>query len=417
MNSEIAEPIETIDVEAIRAEFPALQQRVHDHPLVYLDNAATTQKPSCVIEAMNHFYRHNNANVHRGVHALSERATADFENARETVRQFINANSTREIVFTTGATEAINLVAHSFGALHIKAGDNIIITEMEHHANIVPWQMLCEAKGANLRVVPVLDNGELDLQAYQQLIDAKTKLVAFVHISNVLGTVNPAKKLIEIAHAAGVPVLIDGAQAVAHQVVDVQDLQCDFYVFSSHKMLGPTGIGVLYAKEHWLKAMPPYQTGGEMISQVSFTRKTTFNELPYKFEAGTPNIAGAVGLAAAIRYVQSIGLDKIQRYEQELLHYATKRIQEIPGIRIVGTAAHKASLISMILDDVHAHDVGTILDHYGIAVRSGHHCAMPLIERFKVPALVRASFTFYNLYNEVDVLIDGLNEVKKVFSL
>lgn len=415
MSSVIAEPTQ-LDLEAIRQEFPVLQQKVHGHRLVYLDNAATTQKPNCVIDAMNDFYRYHNANVHRGVHALSELATADYENARETVRDFIHAKSTREIIFVRGATEAINLVAQSYGGQNIQAGDNIVITEMEHHANIVPWQILCEAKGATLRVVPVLENGELDLQIYQQLLDAKTKLVAFTHVSNVLGTVNPAKKMVEIAHAANVPVLIDGAQAVAHQQVDVQDLQCDFYVISAHKMFGPAGIGVLYAKEELLNAMPPYQTGGEMISQVSFKRKTTFNELPFKFEAGTPNVAGAVGMAAAIRYLQQVGLDKIQHYERQLLNYATERIKEVPGLRIVGNAADKSSLVSMIFADVHAHDVGTILDHYGIAVRSGHHCAMPLIERYNVPALVRASFAFYNLYEEVDILIAGLNEVNKVFS-
>ncbi len=416
MSNAVVDPLDTVfNVEAIRADFPALHQSVHGRPLVYLDNAVTTQKPTCVLEAMNEFYRRNNSNVHRGVHILSARATADFENARETVREFINAKSTREIVFVRGATEAINLVAHSYGGQNIQAGDNIIITAMEHHANIVPWQILCETKGASLRVVPVLDNGELDLVQYQQLFDARTKLVAFIHVSNALGTVNPAKAMVDIAHAAGVPVLIDGAQAVAHQVVDVQDLQCDFYVFSAHKMLGPTGIGVLYAKEDLLNAMPPYQTGGDMISHVSFTSKTTFNELPYKFEAGTPNIAGAIGMAAAIRYLQNIGLVNIAHYEQQLLNYATARINEISGLRIVGTAAHKTSLISMIFDDVHAHDVGTILDHYGVAVRSGHHCAMPLMERFNVPALVRASFSFYNTYNEIDILVEGLNEVKKVF--
>ncbi|MDQ2993476.1 MAG: cysteine desulfurase [Pseudomonadota bacterium] len=402
-------------VEQVRADFPALHQTVHGRPLVYFDNAATMQRPKCVLEAIEHFYTHNNSNVHRGVHALSERATADFENARETVREFINAKSQREIIFVRGATEAINLVAHSFGGRTITAGDNIVITAMEHHANIVPWQMLCASKNATLRVVPVFDNGELDLQAYRDFIDARTKLVAFIHVSNALGTINPAKVLIEMAHSKGAKVLVDGAQAMAHQIVDVQDLQADFYVFSAHKMLGPTGIGVLYAKEALLEAMPPYQTGGEMISQVSFTQPPTFNELPYKFEAGTPNIAGAIGLAAAIHYLQQLGIENIARYEQELLRYATARIREIEGLRIIGKADQKAPVISMVFDDIHAHDAGTILDHQGIAVRAGHHCAMPLMERFNVSATIRASFAFYNTFDEIDAMIDGLNEVKKVF--
>lgn len=417
MNDVLAISENVFDVEKIRQDFPILNQLVNHHPLIYVDNAATMQKPNCVIEAMNQYYRHNNANVHRGVHALSERATADYENAREVVRGFINARSNKEIIFVRGTSEAINLVAHSYGAEHVQAGDNIIITAMEHHANIVPWQMLCEAKGATLRVVPIFDNGELDLDAYQGMIDARTKLVAVIHVSNVLGTINPVKKMIEIAHAAGVPVLIDGAQAVAHQVVDMQELQADFYVFSGHKLCGPTGIGVLYAKETLLREMPPYQTGGEMISQVSFNRPTTFNDLPYKFEAGTPNIAGAVGLAAAIRYLTNLGIENIRHYEQELLDYATQQIQNIDGLKIIGTASHKTSIISMIFDEVHAHDAGTILDQLGIAVRAGHHCAMPLMERLKVPALVRASFAFYNNKREIDSLVLGLHEVKKVFGV
>ncbi len=409
------ESMSLFDVHAIRQHFPILQQTVHGHPLVYLDNAATSQKPLSVIESEVNFYKNSNANVHRGLHLLSDQATQAYEGAREKVRQFINAPSMREIVFVRGSTEAINLVASSFGQLNIQEGDEILISALEHHANIVPWQLLCAQKKAHLRVIPVLDNGELDLAAYNDLINIRTKLIAITHVSNAIGTINPVEKMIEIAHQQGVPVLIDGAQAVPHLKVDVQSLQCDFYVFSAHKMYGPTGVGVLYAKEALLKAMPPYQGGGEMISQVTFER-STYNELPYKFEAGTPNIAGAIGLGAAIDYLNQLDLMQVAAYEQQLLDYATQALSEIDGLRIIGEAAEKVPVISFILDTIHPHDIGTILDHQGIAIRAGHHCAMPLMERFGVAATARASLAFYNTFAEVDSLVLGIREVQRMFA-
>lgn len=399
--------------EDIRGNFPILHQKINGHAIVYLDNAATAQKPYCVIQAEKEFYETTNANVHRGVHTLSDRATQLYENTREKVRRFINAKSLREIVFVRGTTEGINLVASSFGQLKVGAGDEIIISSLEHHANIVPWQILCEQKGASLKVIPVFDNGELDLIAYENLISARTKLIAVTHISNAIGTVNPIKNMIDTAHRYGIPVLIDGAQAVPHVNVDVQDLDCDFYVFSGHKLYGPTGIGILYAKENLLTEMPPYQGGGEMIRTVTFER-STYNDLPYKFEAGTPNIAGAVGLGAAIDYLNALDISQVKCYEQQLLAYATEKLLSLDGLKIIGTAKNKAPVISFVLENIHPHDIGTILDHHGIAVRAGHHCAMPLMERFGLSATVRASFALYNTFSEIDRLIEGLNEVRRM---
>ncbi|MBX9587182.1 MAG: cysteine desulfurase [Gammaproteobacteria bacterium] len=401
------------DIEAIRKDFPLLHQKIHGHPLVYLDNAATSQKPQSVIQIEKDFYETINANIHRGVHTLSDRATQSYENSREKVRQFINAKSVREIVFVRGATEAINLVASSFGQLKITQGDEIIISSLEHHANIVPWQLLCEQKGATLKIIPVFENGELDLLSYENLINPRTKLIALTHVSNAIGTVNPIVDMINTAHRSGVPVLIDGAQAVPHEKIDVQDLDCDFYVFSGHKLYGPTGVGVLYAKESLLNAMPPYQGGGEMIRMVTFTH-STYNDLPYKFEAGTPNIAGVIGLGAAIDYLNALDFSSINKYEQQLLAYATEKLLSFDDLRIIGEAENKAPVISFVLGTIHPHDIGTILDHHGIAVRAGHHCAMPLMERFGLSATVRASFAFYNTFSEIDRLIEGLHEVRRM---
>ena len=402
------------DVERIRKDFPALHQRVHGKPLVYLDNAATSQKPQAVIDALVAYYSLENSNVHRGVHLLSEKATQAYEEARVRVQRFLNAAEAREIVFVRGATEGINLVAASYGRTWIGAGDEVIISTIEHHSNIVPWQLLCEERGALLRVIPVDDAGELLLDEYARLLGARTKLVAVSHISNALGTVNPAKRMIEMAHRQGVPVLIDGAQAAPHLRVDVRELDCDFYVFSGHKALGPTGIGVLYGRAEWLERMPPYQGGGDMIASVTF-EKTTYNALPYKFEAGTPHIAGVIGLGVALDYLSGLGLDRVAAYERELLTYGTATLQAAPGVRIIGTAADKASVLSFTVDGVHAHDVGTILDHAGIAVRAGHHCAMPVMRRFGVPATVRASLAFYNTREELDALGAGLREAREIF--
>jgi len=402
------------DVERVRKDFPALHQRVHGKPLVYLDNAATSQKPQAVIDALVAYYSLENSNVHRGVHLLSEKATQAYEEARVRVQRFLNAADAREIVFVRGATEGINLVAASYGRTWIGAGDEVIISTIEHHSNIVPWQLLCEERGALLRVIPVDDAGELLLDEYARLLGARTKLVAVSHISNALGTVNPVKRMIEMAHRQGVPVLIDGAQAAPHLRVDVRELDCDFYVFSGHKALGPTGIGVLYGRAEWLERMPPYQGGGDMIASVTF-EKTTFNALPYKFEAGTPHIAGVIGLGVALDYLSGLGLDRVAAHERELLTYGTATLQAAPGVRIIGTARDKASVLSFIVDGVHAHDVGTILDHAGIAVRAGHHCAMPVMRRFGVPATVRASLAFYNTREELDALGAGLREVREIF--
>ena len=402
------------DVERVRQDFPALHQQVHGKPLVYLDNAATSQKPQVVIDALTAYYSRENSNVHRGVHLLSEKATQAYETGRACVQRFLNAADTREIVFVRGATEGINLVAASYGRTWVGAGDEIIISAIEHHSNIVPWQILCEEKGAVLRVIPVNDDGELLLDEYARLLGARTKLVAVGHISNALGTINPIEQMIEMAHRQGVPVLIDGAQAAPHLRVDVRALDCDFYVFSGHKTLGPTGIGVLYGKAEWLERMPPYQGGGDMIASVTF-EKTTYNALPYKFEAGTPHIAGVIGLGVALDYLSGLGLDRVVAYERELLAYGTAALHAVPDVRIIGTARKKASVLSFVVDGVHAHDVGTILDHAGVAVRAGHHCAMPVMQRFGVPATVRASLAFYNTREELDALVAGLHDVRGIF--
>ena len=397
-----------------RTDFPILEMNVHGKPLVYLDNAATTQKPLSVIEAESHYYRNDNANVHRGVHALSQRATDAFEAARVKIQHLVNAASPDEIIFVRGTTEAINLVAQSYGRSRFKAGDEIILSQMEHHSNIVPWQILCQQTGANLRIIPVNGAGELDLEAYKRLLGPRTKLVAVTHVSNALGTINPVKFIIECAHAHNVLVLLDGAQAIAHLPVDVQALDCDFYAFSGHKLYGPTGIGALYGKAALLDAMPPYQGGGDMIRSVSF-EGTTYNTLPYKFEAGTPNIAGVIGLGAAVDYVTSIGFDTLAAHEQELLAYATQSVADVPGLRIIGTAREKTSILSFMLEGVHPHDIGTILDREGVAIRAGHHCTMPLMERFGVSATARASFALYNTRMEVDKLVAAIHQVNEVF--
>ncbi len=401
------------DVEKVRQDFPALHQEVRGKPLVYLDNGASAQKPKVVIDTVSQLYAHDYSNVHRGVHALAERSTKAFEATREKVRHFINARTTREIIFVRGTTEAINLVAQSYARNNLHKDDEIIITHMEHHSNIVPWQLVCEQTGALLRVVPINDSGELILEEFEKLLGPRTKLVALVHVSNALGTINPVRQIIELAHAQNVPVLLDSAQAVPHLKVDVQQLDCDFYAFSGHKMYGPSGIGVLYGKEALLNAMSPYHGGGEMIKYVTF-EKTEYNELPHKFEAGTPNIAGTVGLGAAIDYLTGLDLDAIAAHEHDLLDYATKAASEVPGLKIIGTAPEKASILSFLLEGVHAHDIGTILDHEGIAVRAGHHCTMPLMRRFGVAATTRASFGLYNTREEVDALIAGIHKVKEV---
>lgn len=407
-------PIAVFDVERVRDDFPILHRRVHGKRLIYLDNAASSQKPQVVIDAIKSYYEKENANIHRGVHYLSELATSLYEEAREKIRAFINANSTREIIFTRGATEAINLVASSYGRTNLRQGDEVIISAMEHHSNIVPWQMACEQAGAKLRIIPMDDDGDLILDEYQTMLNERTKMVALVHISNSLGTVNPVRQMIELAHKFDVPVLLDGAQAVVHAQVDVQELECDFYTFSGHKMLGPTGIGVLYGKEELLESMPPYQGGGDMIRSVTF-EKTTYNELPHKFEAGTPNIAGTIGLGSAVDYLRSIGYDKIATHEQALLRYAHETLGAIPQVRLVGKARKKASVVSFIIEDVHAHDVGTILDQNGIAIRTGHHCTQPVMDRFNIPATSRASFVLYNTREEIDYLVDGIYGVINLF--
>jgi cysteine desulfurase/selenocysteine lyase len=398
-----------------KQDFPVLNQQIHGKNLVFLDSAASSQKPRCVIDTISNYYQQDHANVHRGVYELSARATKRFEAARETIKKFINAKHSHEIILTRGTTEAINLVANSFGNTFIKAGDEIIVSTMEHHANIVPWQLLCERAGATLKVIPLFDNGELDLETYKALFSPRTKIVAITHASNLLGTINPIKQMTQIAHDNNVPVLVDGAQAVPHMPVDVQDLDCDFYAFSSHKAYGPTGVGVLYGKEKWLNAMPPYHGGGDMIERVSFA-KTTYNKLPYKFEAGTPNIAGVIGFAAAIEYLQAIGMQTIFEHEQELLSYAIDKLSVIAELKLIGTSKNKVGVISFVLDHIHPHDIGTVLDHEGIAVRAGHHCAMPLIEYYQVPDCVRASLGIYNDKSDVDKLVEGILSVKRMFA-
>ncbi|MGD9764728.1 MAG: SufS family cysteine desulfurase [Candidatus Binatia bacterium] len=404
-----------LDVERLRADFPILTEQVHGKPLVYLDNAASAQKPRQVIEAVARFDATSYANIHRGVHALSQRATVAFEAARDTVQAFINAADRKEIIFTRGTTESINLVAHSYARASANLGDEIVVSALEHHSNIVPWQIVCRERGAVLRVVPMNDAGELDLEAYEKILGPRTRLVAVTHVSNALGTITPVREMVRLAHERRIPVLLDGAQAVPHLPVDVQALDCDFYAFSSHKLFGPTGVGVLYGKAELLDAMPPYQGGGEMISAVTF-EKTFYKGLPAKFEAGTPNITGVVGLGAAIDYVNRIGLEAIGAWENELLAYATERVAELPAVRVVGTARHKASVLSFVTEGIHPHDIGTILDREGIAVRAGHHCAQPVMQRLQIPATTRASFAFYNTKAEVDALIAGLRTAIEVFS-
>ena len=402
------------NIESIRADFPILTQRVHNRPLVYLDNAATTQKPWSVIQKIEEGYTKQNANVHRGVHFLSQMATEAHEAARVTVQQFLGAAHAHEIIFTRGTTESINLVAASFGETFLKQGDEVIVSEMEHHSNIVPWQLLQQRKGIIIKVIPFNEAGELDLQAYASLFSDRTKLVAVNHVSNVLGTINPVQQIIQIAHHNNVPVLIDGAQSVPHIAVNVQELDADFYVFSGHKIYGPTGMGVLYGKEQWLDAMVPYQGGGEMIAQVSF-EKTTFNELPYKFEAGTPDFIGSTALAEAIRYVQNIGMDQIAAYETYLLNYATDKLQQLGDVRFFGTSSHKSAVISMQVGNIHHYDMGTLLDKLGIALRTGHHCAQPIMQHFGIEGTLRASFALYNTTQEIDALVAGIQRVKQLF--
>jgi cysteine desulfurase / selenocysteine lyase len=414
---EIATPgplAEALDVSKIRADFPILKQIVHGKPLVYLDNGATSQKPQTVIDALNRYYSTENSNIHRGVHFLSERATAAYEAARQKIKRFVNARSEQEIIFVRGTTEAINLVAQSYGRTFLKKGDEIIVSAMEHHSNIVPWQMLCEQIGARLRVIPINHDGELVLDEYRRLLGEKTKLVSVTHVSNALGTIVPVKEIVRLAHERNVPVLLDGAQAVPHLKVDVQELACDFYAFSGHKLFGPTGVGVLYGRSELLDAMPPYQGGGDMISLVTF-EKTHYNVLPYKFEAGTPHIAGGIGLGAAIDYLAGLDWERVAAHEHALLAYATSALSSIEGLRIIGSAREKVGVISFVFDHVHAHDVGTILDQEGVAVRAGHHCAMPVMQRFGVPATTRASFALYNTREEIDVLVTGIHRALKVF--
>jgi cysteine desulfurase/selenocysteine lyase len=412
--SQKADPGKSFDVARIRADFPILAQKIAGKPLVYLDNGATSQKPQAVIDALDHYYRVENSNIHRGVHSLSERATAAYEAAREKVRRFINAASDKEIIFVRGTTEAINLVAQSYGRSFLKAGDEIVVSAMEHHSNIVPWQMVCEQVGARLRVIPINHDGEIVMEEYGRLLNDRTKFVAVTHVSNALGTIVQVNEIITLAHQRDVPVLLDGAQAVPHLKVDVRELDCDFYAFSGHKMFGPTGIGVLYGRRGLLEKMPPYQGGGDMISLVTF-EKTHYNVLPYKFEAGTPNIAGVIGLGAAVDYLQGLDWQQVAAHERELLARGTEALSEIVPLRIIGTAKEKAGVLSFVLDHVHAHDVGTILDQEGVAVRAGHHCAMPVMQRFGVPATTRASFAFYNTAEEIDVLVRAIHRVLKVF--
>ena len=402
------------DVDRTRAEFPILGQEVNGRPLVYLDNGATSQKPRRVIDAIRRYYEFDNANVHRGLHALSERATNAYEGARDTVREFLNAADRREIVFVRGATEGLNLIAQSWARPRLEPGDEIVITTMEHHSNIVPWQLVCRQTGALLRVAPIHDSGELDMEAFSNLVNERTRVVAAAHVSNALGTINPAEKIVETAHAAGAIAVLDGAQAAAHGTVDVRALGCDFYVISSHKCYGPTGMGVLYGRSDRLEEAEPYQGGGDMIRTVSF-EESTWNDLPYKFEAGTPNIAGAIGLGAAVAFMTDLGLDAIAAHERDVLEYATDALDEMDGIRIIGTAREKAGILSFVVEGVHPHDVGTIVDRHGVAIRAGHHCAMPLMRRYGVPATTRASLALYNTRSDIDALVGSLRKVKEIF--
>jgi cysteine desulfurase/selenocysteine lyase len=403
------------DVERIREDFPVLKQTIHGKPLVYLDNAATAQKPQAVIDAIVKFLSVDCANIHRGVHELSQRSTAAYEETRSKMKRFLNARTKNELIFVRGATEGINLVASSWGRKNVREGDEIVVSTMEHHSNIVPWQMLCEATGARLRVIPIDDRGELILEEYARLLNPRTKMVAVTHVSNALGTINPVGEIVAMAHRAGALALVDGAQSAPHLKVDVVGLDADFYALSGHKMVGPTGIGILYGKSKLLNAMPPYQGGGDMIKTVTF-EKTTYADLPYKFEAGTPNIAGGIGLGAAVDYLNRIGLDRIAAYEHELLLYGTEALAQIPGLLIIGTAREKAAVLSFVIEGIHPHDIGTVLDRMGIAVRTGHHCAQPVMDRFGVPATTRASLAFYNTRSEIDALVAGLHKVKEVFA-
>ena len=403
------------DVERIRRDFPILKQKVRGKALVYLDNAATSQKPQAVVDAITNYYERGNANIHRGVHFLSEYATEEHQAARKAAQAFINAAYPEEIIFVRGTTEGINLVAQTYGRAHVGAGDEVLISAMEHHSNIVPWQILCEQQRANLRIIPINDCGELLLDEFEKLLTPRTKILAITHISNALGTINPLREVVQRAHRHNVPVMVDGAQAVPHMKVDVQDLDCDFYAFSGHKMYGPMGIGVLYVKRALLESMPPYQGGGDMIRSVTF-EKTLYNQLPYKFEAGTPDVAGAIGLGAAINYLNGLGIENIGGHEHELLDYGTNALSQVPGLRVIGTAREKAAVLSFVMEGVHPHDIGTILDQEGIAVRTGHHCAQPIMQRFGIPATVRASFGLYNTKSEIDVLVSGLKHVRELFA-
>jgi cysteine desulfurase/selenocysteine lyase len=406
--------VAALDVEKVRADFPALHQEAHGHPLVYLDNAATTQKPRAVIDAVRTFYERDCSNVHRGVHLLSQRATVAYEQARTAIKNHIGANDSREIVFTRSTTEGINLVAASFVRPRLEAGDEVLISNMEHHSNIVPWQLLCEERGAKLKIIPIDDDGEIILEEYEKLLSDRTKIVGIVHVSNALGTINPVREMVELAHSRGIPVLVDGAQALPHLTVDVRELDCDFFVCSAHKAYGPTGIGAVYGKREHLLEMVPYQGGGDMILSVSFDG-TTFNEPPHRFEAGTPNIEGAIGFAEALKYLDGLGLESVAAHEADLLASATDAVLEVPGVRLVGSAQHKASVLSFVMDGVHPHDIGTILDTEGVAVRAGHHCAQPVMARYGVSATVRASFGMYNTAREIDALVAGLKKVREVF--
>tara|TARA_B100000929_G_scaffold280076_1_gene257785 strand:- start:3890 stop:5143 length:1254 start_codon:yes stop_codon:yes gene_type:complete len=405
----------SFDAGRVRQDFPILDREVRGRRLAYLDNAATTQKPKVVLDVLTRYYTEHNANIHRGVHYLSEAATQAHEAARLTAQRFLNARQTREMIFTRNATEGINLVAQSFGRRHIGKGDEVVITGMEHHSNIVPWQLLCEQTGAVLRVVPIADDGELIWEEFERLVGSRTKLVAAVHLSNSLGTVNPVSRIVELAHQHGAVVLLDGAQAAYHFPVDVQALDCDFYVATGHKLYGPTGIGLLYGKAAHLEEMPPYQGGGDMISSVTF-EKTTYNEIPYKFEAGTPHIAGAIGLGAAIKYLTGLGFDQVALHERELLAYATDALQQIPGLKLIGTAPEKASILSFVMEGIHPHDIGTIVDREGVAIRTGHHCTQPVMDRFGIPATARASLAMYNTRNDIDALVVALEQVRRVFA-
>lgn len=401
-----------LDVERVRHDFPILRERIRGKPLVYLDNAATSQKPQAVIDAITRYYLHSNANIHRGVHLLSQRATDEYEAARLAVQRFLHAREAREIVFVRGTTEAINLVVETYGRKHVARGDEVLITAMEHHSNIVPWQILCEEKGARLRVAPMNDDGELELAEFEALLSPRTRIAAVAHVSNALGTINPVRDMIQMAHQRNIPVLVDGAQAAPHLKIDVQDLDCDFYAISGHKIYGPTGIGVLYGKAALLEEMPPYQGGGDMISSVTF-EKTIYNKIPHKFEAGTPDIAGVIGMGTGLSYVNGIGLSRIAAHEHQLLKHATRTIGAIPGVKLVGTAREKAGVLSFVMENIHPHDIGTILDQEGIAVRTGHHCAQPVMDRFQIPATVRASFALYNTTEEIDALALGIEKVKE----